>query len=271
MSIADVMMMRRTGRIERTLAAATVVVIVLAYAVPAEPGQSSPLAQSQQMPAPPSQATSTMGDDEVAHPFFTHMGMPEGVGVYSLRLGGLSRREDGGNTGDFAFHFETGVTDSIGLHVRNDNFRDMPRTEVMFQFAVGKSRDGMSGWGPLIEFEIPTRPGGDRIETLVGAAATLANPGAAFNYVVHYNPRMDMVDGSGALVVKLGTRWFPVMEVLGSAGADERPVMTLLAGLKVQVNKVVVLGFAWQVPVTSNKEFSSQLVFQPDFGWTRLR
>ena len=211
-----------------------------------------------------------MGDDEVAHPFLTHMGMPEGVGVYRLRLSGLSRREDGGNTGDFAFHFETGLTDSIGLHVRNDNFRNMPRTEVMFQFAVGKSRDGMSGWGPLIEFEIPTRPGGDRIETLVGVAATLA-PGPLSIMSSTTTPRMDMVDGSGALVVKLGRRWFPVVEVLGSAGADQRPVLTLLAGLKAQVNKVVVLGFAWQVPVTSNKEFSSQLVFQPDFGWTRMR
>lgn len=151
MSIADVMTMRRTWRIKRTLAAATVVATVLAHAVPVEPGQSSPLAQSQQMPVPPPQPMSTMGDDEVAHPFFMHMGMPEGVGVYSLRLSGLSRREDGGNTSDFAFHFETGLTDSIGLHVRNDNFRNMPRTEVMFQFAVGKSRDGMSGWGPLIE------------------------------------------------------------------------------------------------------------------------
>lgn len=263
------------NRHERNCAFSTVcchnaaMVAVLAGAVAVEAGQAMPMPQGQK-PSPP-QSMNAMADDEVAHPFFAHMGMPEGVGVYSLRLAGLSRRVDGETTGDFAFHFETGLTESIGLHVRNDNFRNMPRTEVMLQFAVAKGRNGMSGWGPLIEFEIPTRPGGNRIETLVGGTATLANARAAFNHVIHYNPRMDMVDTSGALVAKLGTRWFPVLEVLGSARADQRPTIGVLVGLKVQANKLVILGFAWQVPISSNKEFSSQLVFQPDLGWTRMR
>ena len=61
---------------------------------------------------------------ELPHPFFTHMGMPEGVGVYSLRVGGLANQgvdpAMGMRRSDFFFHFETGLTERIGVHVRND-------------------------------------------------------------------------------------------------------------------------------------------------------
>ncbi len=92
---------------------------------------------------------------EVPHAFFTHMGLPEGVGVFNLRPAGLATRAEGKRDGDFAFHLETGLTRAIGLHIRNDRFLDVPRTEAMFQFAVITSRDGMSGFAPLIEFEVP--------------------------------------------------------------------------------------------------------------------
>lgn len=86
---------------------------------------------------------------ELPHPFFTHMGMPEGVGVYSLRVGGLASQgvdpAIGTRRSDFFFNFETGLTERIGVHVRNDQFRSMPRTEVMFQFLALQSRDGMAG------------------------------------------------------------------------------------------------------------------------------
>ena len=52
---------------------------------------------------------------ELPHPFFTHMGLPEGVGNFNLRLLGLVTRIDGKNDGDFAFHLETGLTPSIEI------------------------------------------------------------------------------------------------------------------------------------------------------------
>lgn len=241
-----------------------------AYGQQPPPGNASPaMGQTQDKPA------DKMGmdeEEEVAHPFFTHMGVPEAVGVYNLRLGGLATRADGRTDGDFAFHFETGLTKYIGLHVRNDRFLDKPRSEVMFQFAALRSKDGMSGFSPIIEFEIPTRRGdGSRIHTLVGFSTALANSRAAFNQVVHYNPREDMVDGSAALVFKVGTRFYPVMEVLAEAMRGDRPIVNALFGLKVRVNKNLLLGFAFQVPTTSRKDFSSQMVFQPDIEWGRRR
>jgi hypothetical protein len=210
----------------------------------------------------------SMQDEEVAHPFFTHMGVPEAVGVFSLRVAGLATRVEGRTEGDFAFHLETGLTSFIGLHVRNDRFLDKPRSEVMFQFAAARSKDGMSGFSPIIEFEIPTQSGdGSRINTLVGFSTALATARVSFNQVLHYNPREDMVDGSAALVFKVGNRFYPVMEVLAEAMRGDSPIVNVLLGLKVRVNEGLLLGFAFQVPTTQRKDFSSQSVFQPDMEW----
>ena len=156
--------------------------------------------------------SSQMSDDEeIAHPFFTHMGMPEAVGTYSLRLAALATRMDGKTKGDLAFHFETGLSKFVGLHIRNDRFLDNTHTEIMFQFTVIRSKDGMSGFSPIIEFEIPTKKGASRINTLVGFSTAVVKSRFAFNQVLHYNPREDMVDGSAALVYKLSKNIFFVV------------------------------------------------------------
>ena len=233
------------------------------------PDNTAPAAE--QMPNNQSDKTG-MEEEEVAHPFFTHMGVPEGVGVYNLRLAGLATRTGGHTDGDFAFHFETGLTKFIGLHIRNDRFLTNTRTEAMFQFAAVRSKNGMSGFSPIIEFEFPTRSGGgSRVNTLVGFSTALANSRAAFNSVVHYNPREDMVDASAALVFKARSGVYPVMEVLTEAASGETPIISLLFGLKVRVNKSMLFGFAFQVPTTKRKDFSSQMVFQPDMEWRRTR
>lgn len=203
-------------------------------------------------------------EPEIAHPFFTHMGLPEGVGVFNLRLAALAIRADGATKGDFAFHLETGLSSVVGLHIRNDSFLTNPRTEAMFQFAVVRSKDGMSGFAPLIEFEVPTKSGVSRVETLVGFSTAFVGERSAFNQVIHYNPREDMIDGSAALVVRVGTRFYPVLEILAEAARGERPIVSLIGGLKVRMNELLTLGFAFQVATTKRKDFSSQLIFQPD-------
>ena len=108
-------------------------------------------------------------EKELAHPFFTHMGMPDPVGSYSLRVP-LTVTEvnatevdgikvDGKTQADFGFHLETGLSKTIGLHIRNDRFLNDSHTEIMFQFVAIKSKDGMSGFCPIIEFEVPTHKG----------------------------------------------------------------------------------------------------------------
>jgi hypothetical protein len=208
-------------------------------------------------------------DEEIAHPFFTHMGMPEAVGIYSLRLAALATRMDGNTKGDFAFHFETGLSKIVGLHIRNDRFLDNTHTEIMFQFAVIRSKDGMSGFSPIIEFEIPTKKGVSRINTLVGFSTAFVGSRFAFNQVLHYNPREDMVDGSAALVYKLSKKMFFVVEILGEKESDQQAIINLLGGVKIRVSKNLLLGIGYQHPITSNKGFSAQYIFQPDIEWKR--
>lgn len=212
------------------------------------------------------------GEQEVAHPFFTHMGMPEGVGVYSLRLGGLLTTTEGKTEPDFAFHFETGLTKYIGVHLRNNAIANDPHTELMFQFAAVRSEDGMSGFAPIIEFEFPTKSGGDqRINTLVGFSTALANSKASFNQVLHYDPRSEMVEGSAAVVVKLGSRLFPVVEISGERMPGERTMVNLLGGMKVRVNKLLLVGLAVQAPITERKDFTWQLALEPEIEWGKMK
>ena len=221
-----------------------------------------------QKPSEPPKDTGAM-DMEVPHGFFTHEGLPDAVGIFSMRTAGLATRVDGKTQGDFAFHLETGLTKAIGLHIRNDRFLNSPMTEAMFQFAAITSSDGRSGFAPIIEFEFPTHSGaGNRINTLIGQTLKLANSRVAFNQVVHYNPREDMVDWSASLVAGATPRIFPVLEILGEGGNDALPIVRLLAGFKVRVREGFLLGLAYQLPITKNKEFSSQLVIQPDVEWS---
>lgn len=247
--------------------------VLLALGMPVLSGAQSLAGARMPRPLATVPAVQEMEEEkELPHPFFTHMGLPEGVGVWNLRSAALATRAEGKTEGDFAFHLETGITERIGLHIRNDRFLDMPKTEAMFQFAAFTSADGMSGFAPLIEFEIPTRSEGDnRINTLVGFTSTLASPRVAFNQALHYDPREDGVDASAALVVGVGERFFPVLEILGEGATGERPIVNLLAGLKVRVREGIVLGLAYQLPVSSRKDFSSQLIAMPELEWVRGR
>lgn len=209
-----------------------------------------------------------MSDDkDLAHPFFSHMGMPHEVGTYSLRLSALATQIDGKTKGDFAFHFETGLSKFIGLHIRNDRFLQESHTEVMFQFAAIKSRDGMSGFSPIIEFEIPTRKGATRINTLVGFSTAIVGSHLAFNQAFHYNPYDDMVEGEASLVFKAGKRVFLIAEILGEKMPDEQAIINLVGGVKVKLNENFMLGIGYQQSVTTNRDFSSQFILQPDMEW----
>jgi hypothetical protein len=209
-----------------------------------------------------------MSDDkDLAHPFFSHMGMPHEPGTFSLRLSALATQTEGKTKGDFAFHFETGLSKFIGLHIRNDRFLQESHTEIMFQFAAIKSRDGMSGFSPVIEFEIPTKKGATRINTLVGFSTAIVGSHIAFNQAIHYNPYDNMVEGEGSLVFKAGKRVFLIAEILGEKMPHEQAFVNLVGGVKIKLNDNFMLGIGYQQPVTTNRDFSSQFILQPDMEW----
>lgn len=213
-------------------------------------------------------ASMPMGEtEEMAHPFLTHMGLPDAVGTRVLRFSGLTTSADGNSRGDIAFHFETGLAKRLGIHLRNDEFTTDPFTEVMFQYAAFTSKDGMSGISPLIEFEFPTRREGSGIKTMFGFSSTLALKHGEINQVLHYNPKEEMLEGSIAYVFEASKGVYPVIEFLGEAMKGDSPTINVLFGPKVRVGKSTLLGIAFESPISARKEFGSKFIFQLEFKW----
>lgn len=215
------------------------------------------------------QATGPAEEPELPHPFFTHMGLPEGVGNFNLRVLGLATRADGSTDGDFAFHLETGLTPNLGLHIRNDRIRTNEKTEAMFQYTALISKDGLSGFAPLIEFEFPTHRGASRINTLVGFTTSLGARRWAFNQVLHYDPREDAIDASAALVLGANRVVFPVVEVLGEGGTDRPSVVNALVGVKIRLRDWLIGGVAVAIPLTNARDYTLQVALGPDLEWRR--
>lgn len=193
----------------------------------------------------------------MAHPFYTHMGMPQSVGRYGLRFAVTSTQIAGKSQADFDLQFETGLTKFAGLLIRLES----EKAEIMFHFLAIKSKNGMNALSPLIEFEIPTHEG---INTQVGFSTTLSNSHIAFHQVIHYGVREKNFEGSVAIVYKISNRVFLIAESLGEKKQNEPGIVTLLGGIKVRINNHLLLALGAEFTVTANKDFSSRYIFQPD-------
>jgi hypothetical protein len=205
-------------------------------------------------------------------PFFTHMGMPLPVGEFDLRAAALPTQNIGKekSTTEFNVQFMTGLSKTVGLFLGAQGSFDQPTLEAMVQFLVWKSKNGMNGISPIIEFEFPlAKDAKRRVYTLVGFATTFSNSHVAFNQVLHYSPLEDLAEGSFSFVIKVSKRIFLVSEFLGVTEKGEGPIFNLLAGVKIKLNKNFMIGIGYQRPITTNKEFSSQYIFQPDLSWKR--
>lgn len=198
-------------------------------------------------------------------PFFTHMGVPYNVGTYGLRLAALQTQNEGESKTEYNFQFETGLSKTVGLFIGGEGLFDNTTLETMFQFLVWKSKNGMNGFSPIIEFEFPLYKEATRnVYTQVGFATTFSNSHLAFNQVLHYSPQEDLAEGSASAVVKVSKRIFLVTEISGVVEEGERPIFNLLGGIKIQVSKNFLLGFAYRIPITDNKDYSSQYILQPN-------
>ena len=197
--------------------------------------------------------------------FFTHMGIPMKTGAYSLRVAALQTQNQKNSNTEFNFQFETGLSKTVGLFLGGEGLFKDPTLEAMVQFLVWKSKNGMNGISPIIEFEFPLAKEAERrVYTLVGFASTFSNTHFAFNQVLHYSPLEDLAEGSVSFVVKVTNRIFLVSEISGVTQKGERPIFNLLGGIKIKLNENLLLGFAYQLPLTSNRDYSSRYVFQPN-------
>ena len=203
-------------------------------------------------------------------PFFTHMGMPLDVGSYDLKVAALPTQNEGNTNAEFNVQFMTGLAKTVGLQLGAQGAFDHPTLEAMFQFLAWKSKNGMNAFSPIIEFEFPIAQNAEhKVYTLVGFATTFSNSHIAFNQVLHYSPLEDLAEGSASLVFKISNRVFFVSELLGVTQKGESPIFNLLGGVKIKVNKNLMVGIGYQHPITANRDFSSQYILQPDLFWKK--
>ena len=204
---------------------------------------------------------------EFVHPFFTHMGMPDPVGQYSLRSSGVAARTEGRTQGDFGFHLETGLMKRVGLHIRNDRVLNNAHTEIAIQYAAIHSEDGMKGISPFVEVEIPTHKNEHNTFVLVGLSTMWSAQRFEINQSIEYSPKEDAIEGSIAVVGKTDQRFFPVVEFVLATAKDIEAENSMIVGLKYQINKPIALGLGYQFPVTETKEFTQQVMLQTDLEW----
>lgn len=214
-------------------------------------------------------STTKAGDHHAfVHPFLAHMGMPEGPSEVSVRLMSVEERNVGVAGGTYGFHFEVGIIDRLGLHLRNDAVKTHSKTEMMLQYAVLKSNDGLSGISLVAELEFPTGSTlSNRTEGLYGVSfAYLWVPALAINSTIHYNPDEKAAEWEIAFVGRLTEKIFPVLEFSGE-NTQEASLTSALFAWKFRVPDNNSLGVAYRIPITTNREFDSQLMLQAEFNF----
>ncbi len=204
----------------------------------------------------------------LVHPFLAHMGMPDGPGEINARIMSIEERNAGVASGTYGFHIEAGIIDRLGLHLRNDSIRTHSATEMMLQYAVLRSDDGLSGISVIGEVEFPTGSTADnRTKGLYGISfAYLQIPIFAINSVVHYNPVEKMVEWEISFVARMTQKIFPVLELSGVSGQDMSFANALFAW-KFKIPNDKAFGVGYRLPITKVREFESQLVLQAEFGF----
>ena len=208
------------------------------------------------------------GHHAFVHPFLTHMGIPDGPGELSVRVMSVEERNVGVASGTYGFHIEAGIIDRLGLHLRNDAVKTHSKTEMMLQYAVLRSDDKLSGISVVAEIEVPTgSTSNNRIENMFGVSfAYLWVPVLAVNSTVHYNSDEKKVEWEISFVGRLTEKIYPVLELSGETDQAMSSRSALFAW-KFKIPNNNSLGIAYRIPITTEREFDSQLILQTEFNF----
>lgn len=208
------------------------------------------------------------GHHALVHPFLAHMGMPDAAGELSVRILSVEERNNGMASGTYGFHIETGIVDRLGLHLRNDGVKTHTKTEMMLQYAVLRSDDKLSGISLVAEIEVPTgATSNNRIENMFGASfAYLWIPTLAVNSTVHYNSDDKKVEWEISFAGRLTEKIYPVLEFSGETD-QEMSSRSALFAWKFKIPNNNSLGLGYHIPITTEREFDSQLILQAEFNF----
>ncbi len=205
------------------------------------------------------------------HPFFNHMGIPDMEGMVSARVTGYRQGADGEeSSGDYGFHLEAGIYEHLGLHIRNNEIKQSPRTDVMLMYSVLQDAEGESGISIFGGALIPSGTIPNNQDDVIGAfglsGRKVFGDTAIFDGNVHYMPEMEMTEIGLSGIYKASSSLFPIIEI-ESKVTEDTTMVSMLPALKFKLNPELFLGVGSQFPLTSDKEFDARALVQIDAAW----
>ena len=211
-----------------------------------------------------------MGHHAFAHPFFVHMGIPDGPGEISVRVSATQEALGEEVSRDLALHIETGIWNRIGLHFRNDAIKANTHSEMMIQYAVLENRRRDSGVCTFVEFEIPTNYVSDDEDAVVVelgvSGRNVFGQYAIMDAGLHYAPQESAVSIEASGVLRLTPAIFPILETQMEIKEDVT-VASLLAGVKMRLRPGANIGVAAQFGLTDERHFDNQALVQLDIAY----
>ena len=126
----------------------------------------------------------------------------------------------------------------------------------------------LSGISVIGEVEFPTgSTDNNRTKGLYGISfAYTWTPILVVNSVVHYNPDKKEFEWEIAFVGRLTEKIFPVLEFSGE-NTQNMSLATALFAWKFKITSGNSLAVAYRVPITTPRDFDSQLMLQAEFNF----
>ncbi len=213
----------------------------------------------------------SMGHHAFAHPFFTHMGMPDGPGEVSVRTAAIQNAYNDNVSRDLALHIETGLWNHIGLHFRNDAIKANNYSEMMVQYAMLQNKHADSVISVFTELEFPTNhipEGQDKVELEIGVSGRkIFSKYGILDAGVHYSPEESMVSLEASGVLRLTPTIFPIIETEIEKEGDEDTTANLLAGIKMRLRTGAHIGVGIRFPLTDARYYDNQAFAQLELAY----
>jgi len=207
-----------------------------------------------------------MGHHAFAHPFFTHMGMPDGPGEISVRTSAIQEAYNDNVSRDLALHIETGLWNRVGLHLRNDSIKANMQTEMMVQYAVLQNKHADSGISTFVELEFPSNyipKDKEKVGLEIGVSGRkIFGKYGIIDAGIHYSPEEKMVALETSGVLRLTPTIFPIVEGLIEKEGDEDVMANLLVGIKMRLKPGAHIGVGIQFPLTDYRSFDNRAFVQ---------
>jgi hypothetical protein len=199
--------------------------------------------------------------DMFAHPFLTHMALPDAPGEMSLRVTPFQERYDGVVEQDLGLHLEAGLLRNLGLHIRSDGIKTSPYSEVMLMYSFLHDASLSNGMSVFGQVSLPTGSvKSNKLKYLFGLSGRLTIPKImVMDANMHVNLADKMAEYESSFIFKASEMIYPELELRGEI-TEEATSLYSLFGLKFRVADEIALGLGYQIPITKEREYDSQFL-----------